>query len=61
MMLRMTGLIRAKNGELVARKSIPKDVREPYFKLHEVRWEERLTLPAGLPPHEAKRRHGEWL
>jgi hypothetical protein len=48
-------------GEFVARKGIPADVREAYARLYKVFWEERLTLPANTPPHEAKRRHGEWL
>jgi hypothetical protein len=61
MALRMTSLNRMKNGEFVARKSIPADVREAYARLYNKGWEERLTLPANTPAHEAKKRHGEWL
>jgi integrase len=61
MALRMTSLNRMKNGEFVARKGIPADVREAYARLYKVSWEERLTLPANTPNHEAKKRHGEWL
>jgi hypothetical protein len=48
-----------KNGEFVARKSIPADFREVYARLYNKGWEERLTLPADTPTHEAKKRHGE--
>ncbi len=61
MAVRMTSLNRMKNGEFVARKSIPADVREAYARLYNKGWEERLTLPADTPTHEAKKRHGEWL
>jgi hypothetical protein len=47
--------------KFVARKGIPADVREAYARLYKVSWEERLTLPANTPNHEAKKRHGEWL
>jgi hypothetical protein len=61
MALRITSLNRMKNGQFVARKNIPADVREAYARLYSVTWEERLTLPANTPQHEAKTRHGEWL
>src|ERR1700681_3516767 len=61
MALRMTSLNRMRTGEFVARKAIPVDVREAYARLYKVSWEERLTLPANTPAHEAKKRHGEWL
>src|SRR5882672_922499 len=61
MALRITSLNRMKNGQFVARKSIPADVREAYARLYSVTWEERLTLPANTSQHEAKTRHGEWL
>lgn len=61
MAVRMTSLNRMKNGEFVARKSIPVDVRDAYARLYNKGWEERLTLPADTPTHEAKKRHGEWL
>lgn len=59
--MKMAGLKRLKNGELLARKGIPADVREAYERLYGVRWEAQLRLPAGTSKHEAKTRHGEWL
>jgi hypothetical protein len=50
MAVRMASLNHTTTGELVARKGIPADVRNEYFRLYGVRWEERLTLP---PKHEA--------
>jgi integrase len=47
--------------QYVARKVIPKDVREAHAKLYGVGWEIRLTLPAHLTESEAKAKHGEWL
>ncbi len=61
MALRMTSLNQMSKGEFVARKGIPADVREAYSRLYKVSWEERLTLSANTPQHEAKTRHGEWL
>ena len=46
--------------DFIARKGIPADIRDEYFRLFGVRWEERLTLPAQTPRHEAKTRLGEW-
>jgi hypothetical protein len=57
----MTTLTRNNSGEFVARKGIPKDVREAYSQLYGVGWEVRLTLPAHLAEAEAKARLGEWL
>jgi integrase len=57
----MTTLTRNKSGEFVARKAIPKDVRQAYSKLYGVGWEVRLTLPAHLTEAEAKAKHGEFL
>jgi hypothetical protein len=61
MALQMVGLIRSKNGELVARKGIPADVRDAYSRLYNVRWEAQLRLPPGVAQHEAKRRYAEWI
>jgi hypothetical protein len=61
MAVRMSALVRSKSGEFVARKGIPKDVREAYARLYGVGWEAKLRLPADTPKHEAKARHGEWL
>jgi hypothetical protein len=49
MAVRMASLNHTTTGELVARKGIPADVRNEYFRLYGVRWEERLTLPAKHP------------
>jgi hypothetical protein len=46
--VRMTALTRNKSGDYVARKVIPKDVRQAYAKLYGAGWEARLTLPAHL-------------
>jgi hypothetical protein len=56
----MASLNRKATGEFIARKGIPADVREAYFRLYRVRWEERLTLHAETSKHEAKTRLGEW-
>jgi hypothetical protein len=61
MAVKMVALVRSKNGEFVARKGIPVDVREAYARFYGVKWEAQLKLPAGTPKHEAKTRHGEWL
>ena len=60
MAVRMVALVKSKNGDFVARKGIPADVREPYARLYGVSWEEQLKLPAGTSRHEAKKRFGEW-
>jgi len=57
----MVALVKSKNGEFVARKGIPADVREAYARLYNVSWEAQLKLPAGTSKHEAKTRLGEWL
>jgi integrase len=57
----MVALVRSKNGEFVARKGIPADVREAYARLYNVSWEAQLKLPPGTSKHEAKTRLGEWL
>jgi hypothetical protein len=72
MALRMVGMARGKSGEFIARKGIPKDVREQYTRLYGVRhsgqksnrqmlvWEAQLRLPAHTSKHEAKTRLAEW-
>ncbi|WP_072817396.1 hypothetical protein [Bradyrhizobium erythrophlei] len=45
-----------------SRKAIPVEVLEAYRHTYGLKgWEERLTLPSGLPRYEAIRRHKEWL
>jgi integrase len=61
MAIRMAGLNRLKNGQLLARKVIPADVQDAYARLYGVRWEAQLKLPADTSKHEAKKSHGEWL
>jgi integrase len=61
MALRMVGLVRAKSGGFIARKSIPVDVRDEYARLYKVRWEAQLRIPEGTPAPFAKTQHGEWL
>jgi integrase len=57
----MVALKRRKIGGYAARKVIPKDVRKEYAALYGMSWEEKLSIPAGMPPHQAKAQHGEWL
>jgi hypothetical protein len=57
----MVALKRRKSGGYAARKVIPKDVRQEYASLYGMGWEEKLSIPASTPPHEAKVQHGEWL
>jgi hypothetical protein len=57
----MVALKRRKTGGYAARKVIPKDVREDYAALYGMGWEEKLSLAAGTPPHEARAQYGEWL
>jgi integrase len=57
----MVGLTRSKSGYWVARKAIPADVRDAYFKLYKIRREAILKLPAGTSKHEAKTRLAEWV
>src|ERR1700716_3003926 len=61
MAIRMAGLNRLKNGQLLARKVIPADVQDAYARLYGVRWEAQQNLPAETSKHEAKKCHGEWL
>jgi len=61
MALRMVGLVRAKGGGFVARKSIPAEVRDEYARLYGVRWEAQLRIPSGTPAALAKTQHSEWL
>jgi hypothetical protein len=56
LLMKMAGLKRLKNGEFLARKGIPADVRDAYERLYGVHWEAQLRLPAGTSKHEAKRR-----
>jgi hypothetical protein len=57
----MVTLKRRKSGGYAARKVIPKDVRKEYAALYGMNWEEKLNIPAGTSPHEARVRHCEWL
>jgi hypothetical protein len=57
----MVELRRLRSGGFVARKAIPKDIRDAYAKLFGKAWEEKLNIPPGTPAHAAKAKHGEWL
>jgi len=57
----MVTLKRRKTGGYAARKVIPKDVRQLYAARYGMGWEEKLSIPAGTTPHEAKVRHSDWL
>jgi hypothetical protein len=57
----MVTLKRRKTGGYAARKVIPKEVRKEYAALYGMTWEEKLSLPPGTSPSEAKAKHGEWL
>jgi hypothetical protein len=57
----MVALKRSKNGEWIARKSIPKDARAVYSRLYSVGWEALLKLPADTSKAEAKAKLGQWL
>jgi integrase len=60
MALRMVALSRARDGRWFARKGIPEDVRDAYKRLHGVRREAQLKLPADTPRPEAKVKLAEW-
>ena len=57
----MVALERRKHGGYVARKVIPKDVRQEYAALYGMAWEEKFYLGPSVSQHEAKARFGEWL
>ena len=60
MTLRMVELIKNKNGEFVARKGIPADVRDAYSRLYGVKWEAKFKAPAGTSGAHAKAQYAEW-
>jgi hypothetical protein len=60
MALRMVALGRAENGRWVARKGIPKDVRDDYARLYGVRYEAQLKLSGDTPRAEARLQLAEW-
>jgi hypothetical protein len=60
MALRMVALIKAKDGRWLARKGVPKDVRDDYARLYGISREAQLKLPGDTPRYEAKVRLGEW-
>jgi hypothetical protein len=57
----MPALKRSQTGAYVARKAIPKDVRDTYERLHGQRWEAKFSLPALTRPQDAKARFATWL
>jgi integrase len=60
MLFRMITPRITKSRSIIHRKGIPKDARAEYQRLYGQRWEAKLTLPAGMKPHEAKVRISEW-
>lgn len=60
MAVAMTTLSRARNGDWLARKGIPQDVRESYQRAFGVTREERFRRPASLPMGSAKAELRDW-
>lgn len=60
MRLKMVSLTRKSNGAFLARKGIPADVRERYFKLYGVRYEAKFYASSRTPTSEVKQRFAEW-
>jgi integrase len=56
-----TKLTPTKGGGFTARKRIPEDVQNEYERLHDVRWEARLSIAPGTPIVQARALHREWL
>ncbi|WP_338610455.1 tyrosine-type recombinase/integrase [Pelagibacterium nitratireducens] len=61
MIIPMTSLTRAKNGDWFARKGIPADIRDAYQRAYGVRQEERFRRPAATPAGEAKMAFADWV
>lgn len=61
MAVRMAALNSSAAGETIARKVIPKDVREEYRRLYGVGREAILKVPAGTSKAQAEALHGQWL
>lgn len=61
MPIKMVALNRSKNGQWIARKAIPADVRAEYKRLHVVGREDILKLPARTSKADAKAQLGQWL
>lgn len=57
----MPSLKRAKNGDWLARKAIPAELRDAYQRAYGIRQEERFRVPSGKSPGEAKAAFVEWL
>lgn len=60
MLVPMTSLQRAKNGDWFGRKAIPGDVRDAYKRVHGIAREERFRRPGTLPSDQAKQQFREW-
>ena len=61
MALQMTTLKHASNGDWIARKGIPADVRKAYSAAFHVAHEERFRRPRSLHPSRVKAEFAEWL
>jgi hypothetical protein len=60
MLFRMITPRRSKSGSITVRKGIPEDVRPEYQRRYGVAWEEKLTIPPGVPESKAKLQINEW-
>jgi hypothetical protein len=60
MAIRMVSLKSSKNGEWIARKGIPADVRADYKRLYGVAHEAILRVPSSTSKAQAKACLGEW-
>jgi integrase len=57
----MVTLRRDDEGNYIARKRLPDDVREEYGRLHGARHEAKFFAPKNTKSHEATKRYGEWI
>ena len=56
----MVSLRRDSNGNFIARKRLPDDVREKYGRLYGARFEAKFSSLASLGKHHAEQKFHEW-
>jgi hypothetical protein len=56
----MIKLRQDRNGNFIARKRLPDDVREEYGRRHKAHHEAKFSRPASVGPHVAKQQFREW-
>jgi len=61
MTISMPSLKKAPNGDHVARKAIPADIREAYAAAYGVKREALFRHPLGAPAAQVQKAYGEWL